>query len=78
MTLDGWLKYNEKLFYTNEFLITVLKNKSMKKDDILFSSIVKKDVASKYFGTLLLAYVQIGKYPNSDTPCFKLLLWENE
>ena len=77
MKLKDWMEFNHGLLNCGDFIVKVLKTGSMKKDDILFTTVARKEVCEKFFGDFEIAKYGIGRdtYPHSEQIGIRFLLW---
>ncbi len=77
MKLKDWLSYNKAL-YDGDLVVKVFKKKSYETKDIDLETIVRPDVASKFFGEYEIAKFSVSERPSGNGMTIGVLLWPEE
>lgn len=77
MKLKDRMAFNQP-FMACDFKVKLLKNGSMKREDILLETVVRWDACKRFFGDYTIKMLKIDNYFNTDSTCFCLLLWDDK
>lgn len=75
MKLGDWISFNEQHnIFGGDLIVAGIKNNSMNKNDIIFTTVLRTDRAKQLFGSYDLKLFGTDKYPESEFYGIRVLI----